>query len=347
MNVSLVKLRLNGLYNAPFFAAKKFISIHDSSIARSFNYFLLNSKNLRISKTNFDKFQSSVIIYESKSYKFTGYITGHLNIAGDSNEISIFDAVFTKCITDLDGGVLNHFSKREGNLICRNCMFINCHGIKYPGDGGCIYFTGNSSQISRCCVLECYNHRDGHFAAVSLRGSGDQNNHINETTCYSCSNEASWNTVYQSFGSIIESSNNFTKCTTHVQSCAFFIHSLYRSCIAKYMYVNGCHGAWCAFFYAKESSLVEESVFINNRVEKDQPIILFYKGGTICNCTLMKNNGCTNPFLPKSSDGFATIKDCTLDIEVNETGRCIFINIKRVSGSRTINIPNMFHTYVC
>ena len=346
MNFSLVKLSLNNLYDSPFFTAKRFLSIHRSSVIRSFNYFSFNNKNLRISKSNFEKFQNSVIFYESDSYKYTGIISNQINIPSNCHEIILKDAKFNNCKTDLDGGVLNHFSISDGNLICSNCVFNRCHGSKYPGDGGCIYFSGNSSKIAKCCVKECYNYRDGHFAAIPLRCRESYPNHINETSCLSCSNEGSWNTIYQSFGEIVDYSNNYTKCDTCMQSCSFFIHSLYQSCVAKYNYVGECRGAWCAFFYGKERSLIEESVFIKNEVDRNQTVILFYKGGIISNCTLLQNAGSANYFLPKSIDGFATIRNCFVDVEAKEIVGCTFENIKLLNKTETFSIPDL-HNYVC
>ena len=206
MNSSIRSLTLNNLYSAPFFSNKKSISLINSKISKSFNTFTYNIYNLKVIKTSFSYFQESVLKFESKLYEFTGLHKAHLSIPSYGQDIFVEDAFFLGCVATLDGGAINHFSPDEGNLKVKRSTFLECRGSKYPGDGGAIYFSGNTSEIVQCCASKCLNYRDGHFICIALRGELPTNNHFNSSTVTFCGfkNPNGWQTSYLSVGLISE-----------------------------------------------------------------------------------------------------------------------------------------------
>jgi len=345
MNLSITSLLTIHLNNSPFISSKRSLLFYNSRISQSFNHFSFNNRNLFVSKSIFHQFCNSVIKYNSKLYEFSGLITSHLPIPSYGQDIVVIDAVFEGCVTPLDGGAINHFSPDEGNLKISRSTFVECRGLKYPGDGGAVYFSGNSSEITECCATRCRNYRDGHFICIALRGELQTPNHFNSSTVTFCGfpKPNGWQTSYLSFGTILVNDINTTHSSTNLQSSALFLHSLHQYVFARRLHVESNKGPWSVYFYAKHRAEIVDSTFINN--QNENACIYYYKNGYVINCRFAKNKGPT--IAPKSTDGTIFVGNSIFDVDFKPINGMVFEN-NDVGAKSVKPIAIMgFHTYVC
>jgi len=345
MNTSISRLLALSFYHSPMVASKKSLFLTNSMIYQSFNHFSFNNRNVHISKTSFHQFCNSVIRYDSKLYEFTGLITSHLPIPSYGQDIVVIDAVFEGCVSPIDGGAINHFSPDQGNLKIARSTFVECRGQKYPGDGGAVYFSGNSSEIKECCATRCHNYRNGHFICIALRGVEQTPNHFNSSTVTYCGfvKPNGWQTSYLSIGTIIVNDINTTHCSTSTQSSALFIHSIHQYVYARRLHVESNKGPWSIYFYAKFRAEILDSTFIDN--ENSNACLYYYKNGHVINCRFAKNKG---PLIaPKSEDGTIFIGNSIFDVDFKPIKGMIFEN-NNVSSTNVKPVAIMgFHTHVC
>ena len=348
MNISLVKLQISTILDSPLIANKNYLSIRNSLITKSFHSFSFNNKNIKLSNTGFDHFYNSVIYYNTVKHEITGLHSNHLEIPEEQHNISIHDAYFVNCFSLHDGGVINHFSEWDGNLEVKRCSFYNCYGKSYPADGGCIYFNGNSSTIEQCCAYKCMNYRDGHFAAISLRGDGTSPNDISQCSIYRCClpKAQGWNTVYQCFGTVTQASNNYTSDATNTQSAAFLMHSLRHSTKASYINIDNCEGPWLIYMYGKDSSNLEYLNIMNTPPNAKRSLI-YYHTNTIIKHSVFYNNGECNIFKGKNDSSSLTVEDCTSDVKIPSDTRIILKDHKEQQKPNPLKMLDIFHTHLC
>lgn len=317
-NLTINRLTLLGLFDAPVLSNVPSLSARKLNIQNSFHHFIYNSQKTKISNSNFRYFQDSVICYESKVYRITGQKTAHISTPGYGQEIHIIDATFYNCISKHDGGAISHFSPDEGDLIVKSSTFAKCKAAKYPGDGGAIYFSGNSSLIDRVCCIECQAARDGHFVSIVIRGENGNDNQLNNTVVFGCKNESAttgWQTTFLDNGRIVSYYFNTTECSTSLQSSVFQMHSLYGNVLIRYATIRKCQGPWSVFGYGTTTGIMRNSNIIKNvAIGNKYGIFYYYKNFEVQSSVLIGNKG--NIVSPKSPDSFIKILNCRLDKEI-------------------------------
>lgn len=362
INTTFLALSLGCLSSiSPFLSSKQNIYLSKSSLFNSFTSFIYNenSVSIFIKSSTFGNFLNSPILIQKEVCKYDRVFTERPDQPNVGDEIICHDSFFVNCTSKLDGGAISHFSPFEGTLDVKRTTFVNCHSGPSPGDGGCIFFTGQKSQIDSCCVIRCSAARDGHSFCISIRSpelTNDINNYeaqpnyCNGTSILHSSPKDTargWQSLYLGFGKIRIIDLNSTENAVVSQSGSFIMHTIQSDAIALHCSIVKNIGPWIVYLYGKFGAAIEESNFVGNLVTKNDEggLIMFHKNGQINNCFVSHLQG--KLFKRNREGAEITINNCVFDVEFdNEPGvtrnNCKF----DIKGVRTIPLAHL-NTGLC
>jgi len=348
MNTTIAGLAWSHISRSPIFAAKYSLTMRKSSFSNSFNSFSYNSQHLNVEGSTFKNFLNSAILYNSQTVVYDQLYTQRPRSPLLGDTIIIKNAMFIKCIAEVDGGAICHFSPDAGSLDVSHSTFIECQSGPAPGDGGCIFYSGNRSSIGYCCAYRCFCYRDGNFASISIRNHLPNDNFLNTTTVLQCSpdsNVQGWQSVYLGWAKIRIQDFNSTRNNVLLQSASWMMHTMDWDAYAKHNQCASNNGPWIVYFYAKErdGAVIDSCNFINNTATK-KGLFCFHIGVTIKNCVILQTNGTI--FSQNRPESYALVKNCVLDVPApTET---FLTTIDNVYNPKATEYDFAFlHTAVC
>jgi hypothetical protein len=259
---------------------------------------------------------------------YAGHVTTRPAGPAMGDTIVVRDAFFINCFATVDGGAISHFSPDAGTLSVTRTTFVNCRSGRNPGDGGCIYFSGESSRISSCCVFRCFAGRDGHSFCVSIRGGRPNPNHVNLTTVTNCGDASvGWQTLYLGFGQIRIWEYNSTNNSVYFQAAAFMIHTMDSDANASFLTVCHDNGPWIVYFFGRAGSTIRSANFIANRCRgyPELPgsrtmivkgVFYFHKYGRIVDCVVLGNDG--ELFKGNRPGAEVVVANCVFDRDIGQ-----------------------------
>lgn len=366
MNTTLIALSLRCLSSmSPFISSKQNILLSKSYLFNSFESFIYTKSSLSIfiKSSTFGNFLNSAIAIQKETREYSKIFTERPEQPNVGDDIICYDAFFINCTSKLDGGAISHFSPFEGTLDVQRTTFVNCNSGPAPGDGGCIYFTGQKSNIYSCCVIGCSAGRDGHSFCISIRSPSPeldtsknmdnyevQPNYCNGTSILHSSPKNSargWQSLYLGFGRIRIIDLNSTENAVAMQSASFMMHTMDSDAIALHCTIAKNIGPWIVYLYGKFGSAIEESNFFGNLVTKNDEsgLIMFHKHGQINNCFISHLQG--KLFKRNREGAEIIINNCVFDVEFDGEPGVIRNNCKfNIKGVRTIPLAHL-NTGLC
>lgn len=365
LNSTFIALSLRCLSSiSPFVSNQQNIYMSKSTIFNSINSFIynVNSASYFIKGSTFGNFLNSAILIQKESMKYNTIFTERPVQPNAGDAIICFDSIFINCSSKLDGGAVSHFSSFEGTLDVQRTTFVNCNSGPAPGDGGCIYFTGQKSNIDSCCVLRCSAGRDGHSFCISIRSplsSTDskntndyevQPNYCNRTSITQSSPKKSargWQSLYLGFGKIRIIDLNSTENAVVSQAGSFMMHTMDSDAVALHCTIAKNIGPWIVYLYAKFGSAIEESNFVGNLVTKQEEsgLIMFHKLGQLNNCFISHLQG--KLFKGNREGAEITVNNCVFDVEFDNEPGVIRNNCRfDIKGVMTLPLAH-FNTELC
>lgn len=365
LNTTFLALSLHSFSSmSPFSSSKQNIYLSKSYIFNSFTSFIynVNSISIFIKRSTFGNFLNSAIFIQKEIIKYNEIFNGRPDQPNVGDEIICHDAFFINCTSKLDGGAISHFSPFEGTLNVQRTTFVNCHSGPAPGDGGCIYFTGQKSLIGSCCVIHCSAARDGHSFCISIKTplteseSSKNNNYeiqpnfCNETSILHSSPKNSargWQSLYLGFGKIRMLDLNSTENAVVKQSGSFMMHTIDSDAIALHCTIKKNIGPWIVYLYGKFGSSIEESNFVGNIVTKNDEsgLIMFHKLSQLNNCFISHLQG--KLFKGNRKGAEITVNNCIFDAEFDNEPGVIRNNCRfDIKGVRTLPLAHL-NTGLC
>ena len=320
--MTLAALVLSGVMKAPVMTQQNSVSARSVRISKSFYYFAFNIPKLNIEESSFHDFLDSAITFDSVQRLYKGHYLVRPDVPGLGDDIVIKASVFENCHAKLDGGAISHFSQDVGTLTCVGVTFVNCTSGPNPSDGGCIYFSGESSRIDRCCAFRCRAGRDGHSFCISIKGGQETPNHVNRSTSIECApvkEACGWQSLYLGFGKIRLADYNSTKNAVTTQAGSFMMHTIDSDAIALHLTVVNNVGPWIVYFFGRQGSIIDRSNFISNVcINRDESggIFHFHKYGMIKDCYVSGNIG--QLFKKNRADASLKVMNTIFDVAMEE-----------------------------
>ena len=348
MNTTITGLTWMQLSHSPIFTSKHSLTMSKSAFYNSFNSFSYNTYHLNVEGSTFKNFLNSAIFYDSQIVIYDQKYTKRPVSPRLGDTIIIKNAFFIKCIAEVDGGAITHFSPDSGSLDVSSTTFIECQSGPSPGDGGCIFYSGERSSIGYCCAYRCFCYRDGHFVSISIRNHKPTDNFLNTTTVLQCSpdsNVQGWQSIYLGWAKIRIQDLNSTKNNCLIQSCSWMMHTMDWDAYAKHNQCDSNVGPWVVYFFAKErdGAVIDSCNFVNNTATK-KGLLCFHTGVTVKNCVIIGNNG--EIFSQNRPESFALVENCIFDVPVPQNA---FVTFKGNSYNPKVRELDLafLHTAVC
>jgi len=193
-------------------------------------------------------------------------------------------------------GVYNSILYSEGNGVnFNNCKFIDSDTI----DGGVIYIASGLANFNNCIFNNTSTTSGSGGAIITLASTCNVYNTIFEST----QSVGMGGAIYTTTGTLNVVNSSFIKCTSLGDSEGGAIHARETSKlnIDNCNFIDNTGNAGGAVYYRADSLTVKNSYFYNNYARGNNPVggaiclsTSSTNGGTITNCTFIKNRAARN-----------------------------------------------------